>query len=144
MFDTEISNFCAGQSRTRVYGETNPTSDRQIPVFFGRQAFFFGGQHCKAGRQPGAGESGLYDIINIAPGRGDVRVGELIPVFIDFFPPCGLRVRGGLNLLFKNNIRGPIRTHDGNLGARPGQNGIGPQFLVAHPDIGAPISLPDN
>lgn len=94
--------------------------ERDVAVLPRRVGVALVAQHIERGDQSRPALARVDHVVDVAPGRRDVRVGELLAVLRD------ARLRGrsgivrGVDLLPEEDLDGALGSHDGDLGLRPG------------------------
>ena len=81
---------------------------------------FFPFQELETPNYPVSRVPGENDIINVSPFCRQEGINIRFPVLFRSCRKSQGRIRGGLDLLPENNLRGALRPHDGNLRGWPG------------------------
>ena len=94
---------------------------------------------------PEAGLAGFDHVIDAHVLGQAVRVGKDVPVLPDFFLEESGRIRRGLEFPTVEKLGGLFRSHDGELGSRPGIGDIGSMGIMpAHGPVPSPVSFAER
>src|SRR4051812_23178249 len=149
MIRTAISPRLAMSRRRKGGGGPSLRKDVAVPACSERDvAMLLSGiclalrlQHLEGSNHLWPGLGRPDDVVDIATGRGDVRVRELCLVRRNEPATLGRLVLGSGKLVLVDDVDRTVGAHDGDLGARPCEVDVAADVLAAHYVVRAAVGL---
>src|SRR5438876_9720418 len=112
-----------------------------VPVLARRILVALGRDDREAGRKARPRVTRQDDLVHVAALGGDVRIGELLPVFASLRVFEGARIGRGVHLATVEDVHRALGPHHRDLGRRPRQVHVTPDVLRRHDVVRASVRL---
>src|SRR3990172_513095 len=120
---------------------TIAVSERDVAMLLPRVRVALVSQHLEGPDDPRPRLGRTDYVVDVAAGRGDVRVVDLLLVPGHEPSALGGRVVGVRDLVLEDDVHRALGAHDRDLGRRPGEVHIATDVLAAHDVVGATVGL---